>query len=100
MKEWSRKSILASSGQLSFTNPTGELDKGHMGNFIDAVRARNADTAAPADVAHKSTLLTHLGNIALRTGETIRLDPNTGKLLTKSAEKLWSREYAKGWELV
>ena len=26
--------------------------------------------------------------------------PCAGKLLTKSAERLWSREYAKGWALV
>ena len=101
VKEWSRESMLASSGQLSFTNPTGELDKGHMGNFIDAVRAKMTNTAAPADVSHKSTLLTHLGNVALRTGETIRLDPATGQLAKGSAgAEFWSREYEKGWEMV
>lgn len=101
VKEWSRESMLASSGQLSFTNPTGELDKGHMGNFIDAVRAKMTNTAAPADVSHKSTLLTHLGNVALRTGETIRIDPATGQLAKGSAgAEFWSREYEKGWEMV
>ncbi len=100
VKEWSRKSMLESSGQLSFTNPTGELDKGHMGNFIDAVRAHDPNTVAPADVAHKSTLLTHLGNIALRTGETIRMDATTGQLAKGSpGADLWSREYEKGWEM-
>ena len=100
VKTWNRKEILAASGQLSFTNPTGELDKGHMGNFIDAVRAKNPATAAPVDVAHKSTLLTHLGNIALRTGETIRLDPKTGQLAKNSpGAEFWSREYEPGWEM-
>ena len=71
-----------------------------MGNFLDAVRHRNAKTVAPADVAHKSTLLTHLGNIALRTGETIRVDPATGQLAKGSlGADMWSREYEKGWEM-
>ena len=48
----------------------------------------------------KSTYLPLLANIATEIGETIHLDPKTGKLLTKSAEKLWSREYEKGWELI
>ena len=100
VREWSRADMLKSSGQLSFTNPTGDLDKGHLGNFIDAVRHRDANTAAPADTAHKSTLLTHLGNIALATGETIRLDPATGQLAKGSpGAGMWSREYEKGWEM-
>jgi hypothetical protein len=48
--------------------------------------------------AVKSTFMPLVANIAGEIGETVRLDPKTGKLLTKAAEKLWSREYAKGWE--
>ena len=63
-------------------------------------RAHNPNTVAPADVAHKSTLLTHLGNIALRTGETIRMDATTGQLAKGSpGADMWSREYEKGWEM-
>ena len=71
-----------------------------MTKFVECIRAKNLQTNAPADEAVKSTFLPLVANVAADLGETVRLDPNTGKLLTKSAEKLWSREYAKGWELV
>ena len=84
----------------SLTNPTSSLDVLHQTKFAECIRAKSQQTNSPADEAVKSTYLPLLANIATEVGETIRLDPNTGKLLTKSAEKLWSREYAKGWELV
>jgi hypothetical protein len=84
----------------STTNPTASLDVLHMTKFVECIRAKNLQTNAPADEAVKSTFLPLVANVAADLGETVRLDPNTGKLLTKSAEKLWSREYAKGWELV
>ena len=84
----------------SLTNPTSSLDVMHQTKFAECIRAKSQQTNSPADEAVKSTYLPLLANIATEVGETIRLDPNTGKLLTKSAEKLWSREYAKGWELV
>ena len=41
-----------------------------------------------------------LGSIAQRTGETVRLDPVTGRLAKGSAgNELWTREYEKGWEM-
>jgi len=47
----------------------------------------------------KSTLWCHLGNIAWRTGHTLNIDPTTGRILDdKEANKLWTREYRKGWE--
>ena len=84
----------------SLTNPTASLDVLHQTKFVACIRAKSQQTNAPADEAVKSTYLPLLANIATEVGETIRLDPKTGKLLTKSAERLWSREYAKGWELV
>ncbi len=84
----------------SLTNPTSSLDVLHQTKFAECIRAKSQQTNSPADEAVKSTYLPLLANIATEVGETIRRDPNTGKLLTKSAEKLWSREYAKGWELV
>ena len=84
----------------SLTNPTSSLDLLHMTKYVECIRSRSQQTNSPADEAVKSTYLPLLANIATEIGETVRLDPNTGKLLTKSAERLWSREYAKGWELV
>ena len=84
----------------SVTNPVDDLDTKHMAKFVSCIRANDVRTNAPADEAHKSTILSHLGNIALLTGETVRLDPATGKLQGTNGAELWSREYAKGWELV
>ena len=48
---------------------------------------------------HKSTLLVQLGNIALRSGNTLHLDPSNGHIKNDpAAEKLWRREYQPGWE--
>ena len=79
---------------------TASLDVLHMTKFVECIRVKNLQTNSPADEAVKSTFLPLVANVAADLGETVRLDPNTGKLLTKSAEKLWSREYAKGRKLV
>lgn len=45
-------------------------------------------------------LLTHLANIAQRTGETVKVNPETGRLAAGSpGAELWAREYEKGWEM-
>ena len=46
-----------------------------------------------------STLLCHLANMAQDAGETLQIDPNTGKIINNTKiMKNWKREYAKGWE--
>jgi predicted dehydrogenase len=73
-------------------------DTVHMGNFLDAVRGKTKPNSE-IEVGQTSTMLCHLGNIAYRTGHTIHFDPKTRKIVDdKDAEKLWSREYRKGWE--
>ena len=50
-------------------------------------------------VGHQSTLLVQLGNIALRSGNTLHLDPTNGHIKNDAvALKYWSREYQPGWE--
>jgi len=40
-----------------------------------------------------------LGNIAHRTGDTLNCDPGNGRVINNDAAmKLWSREYADGWQ--
>jgi predicted dehydrogenase len=97
LKEW-RPGGATSDGSL--TNPTQSLDVDHMTKFVECIRAKSQATNAPADEGVKSTFLPLVANISAEIGESVRLDPKTGKLKTKAAEKLWSREYAKGWELV
>ncbi|MBM3852986.1 MAG: Gfo/Idh/MocA family oxidoreductase [Verrucomicrobia bacterium] len=48
----------------------GDGGRGHMGNFLDAVRSRRtADLAAPAIAGHVTAAMCHYGNISLRVGE-------------------------------
>jgi len=82
------------------TNTRGEggLDVNHVGNFFDAIRS---DKSLHADIkdASISTMLCHLGNMAQDTGETLKIDSTTGKVLNnETAMKSWKREYAPGWE--
>ena len=40
-----------------------------------------------------------LSNISWRVGRDLKINPENGHILNdKEAEKLWGREYEKGWE--
>lgn len=76
----------------------GGGDPAHIGNFLDGIRG-NAKLNSPIEEGQKSTMLCHLGNIAYRTNTVVLCDPKTGKMLNNpGGEKLWKREYRKGWE--
>lgn len=80
-------------------NPAQNLDALHIQNFFGAI-ASGEKLAADIDSGHKSTLLVQLGNIAQRVGNSLDIDPKNGHILNnKKAERLWSREYEKGWEM-
>lgn len=75
-------------------------DAEHFDNFLKCIREGGKPNADIED-AHKSTLLCHLGNIALRTGRTLNTDPQNGHILQdEEAAKMWSKEYRSGWEPV
>ena len=79
-------------------DPAQELDALHLQNFFDGIKK---GTKLNSDIigGHKSTLLVQLGNIALRSGHTLNIDPKNGHILNdKEAMKYWSRDYQAGWE--
>ncbi len=79
-------------------DPARELDALHIQNFFDGIKK---GTKVNSDIlsGHQSTLLVQLGNIALRSGRTLNIDPKNGHILNdKEAMKYWSREYETGWE--
>ncbi len=79
-------------------NPSQGLDAIHIQNFFDGIK-KGTTLASDIVSGHQSTLLCQLGNIALRTGSTLDIDPSNGHIKNnKAATKLWKREYAKGWE--
>jgi predicted dehydrogenase len=71
----------------------------HLENFIAALHGK-ADLNANPVVAHQSTLLCHLGNIALRKQRALECDPASGRILNNDdAMNLWQREYEPGWKM-
>jgi predicted dehydrogenase len=80
------------------SNPSGNLDQLHIQNFFNAIRKGeklNSDILG----GHQSTLLCQLGNISLRTGNALHIDPLNGRIKNDpAAQKLWQRDYERGWE--
>lgn len=71
----------------------------HAQNFLDCVRSR-AETIAPAEVAHRSASVGHLGVIAIETGRTIRWDPATETIIgDPDAERLLARAYRAPYQI-
>ena len=80
-------------------NPSQQLDSFHFSNFLDGIR-KSTPLAADINVGAISTTLALLGNIAQRTNSTLKTNPMNGHILkNREASKLWSRRYAKGWEM-
>lgn len=79
-------------------NPSQALDATHLQNFVEAIKT-GAPLASGIVGGHQSTLLCQLGNIALRSGDALAIDPSNGHILNnKAAAKFWQRDYEKGWE--
>ncbi len=82
----------------NIADPAQELDALHIQNFLDGIRK---GTKVNSDIlsGHQSTLLVQLGNIALRSGHTLNINPTNGHIINdKEAMKYWSREYQPGWQ--
>lgn len=94
-----RSSFDANAKKVDATNrrDPGLKDR-HAANFVGAIRGEEKLTA-PVENGHISTMLAHLGNIAQRTGNALKVDPSNGHIIgDAAAQKLWSRDYERGWE--
>lgn len=71
----------------------------HRGNFIECVKNRQT-TITPAEVAHRSASVGHLGQIAMLTGRKIRWNPDTETIIDDpGASALLGRAYREPWIL-
>ena len=79
-------------------DPSKNLDALHIQNFFDGIR-NGASLNAEIMKGYQSTLMSLLGNIAVRTGTTLAIDEKNGHILNdEEANKYWKREYQPGWE--
>jgi predicted dehydrogenase len=79
-------------------SPSVGLDNYHVMDFLDAVR-NNRKPNCDVETGHKSVVAMQLGNISLRVGRDLKVDPKNGHIIGDAgAQKLWSRNYEKGWE--
>ncbi|MEZ5072146.1 MAG: hypothetical protein R2751_14605 [Bacteroidales bacterium] len=76
----------------------GGITTKHIANFIETVRGK-AKPNSTLPEAVKSSHLNHLANIAYRTGQSLEVDPETGRIMDyKIMQKYWTRDYEPGWE--
>ena len=74
--------------------------RNHWRNFIDCVKSRRV-TITPAEVAHRSASIGHLGMIALTTGRTIKWNPDTEQILgDENASRLLGRAKREPWNIL
>jgi predicted dehydrogenase len=85
-------------GDGAAEKPKGDMVAAHVRNFIESIRG-DAKPSAEIEIGHTSTRLCHLGNLAYRTGLTLRFDAKTETTNDDGANKLLGREYRKGFEL-
>jgi predicted dehydrogenase len=71
----------------------------HWENFIDCVRSRR-QTITPAETAHRSASVGHLGHIACMTGRTLEWDPVSETIKNDpGANALLYPNFRSGWSL-
>jgi predicted dehydrogenase len=76
-----------------------ELDRDHVADFLDAVRTRRMPNSE-VELGHKATTISHLGNIAIRTGDQLIWDADTESIPnSREADDLLRREYRKPYLL-
>ncbi len=71
----------------------------HIGNFIDCVKSRS-QTIVPAEAAHHSIMVGHLGVIAIKMGRKLNWDPKKeGFINDTEANRLLLRPMRSPWHL-
>ena len=79
-------------------DPSQDLDMIHFQNFFDAIR-KGTPLACTAELGHQCSAIMLLGNISLRVGRSLNLNPANGHIISDNdAQRFWSRDYEPGWQ--
>jgi hypothetical protein len=71
----------------------------HHRNFLDCMRTRQ-QPIAPPEIAHRSTTICHIGNLALRLGRRLKWDPKSEEFIgDREANTMLAREMRDPWRL-
>lgn len=72
----------------------------HTRNFSEAVRSRDASILkAPIDVGYHAARVSHMGNIAFKTGKRLFWDAGKAAFTDAEANRLTGFDYQNGWTL-
>ena len=72
----------------------------HTKNFIAAVKSRDASKLnAPIQVGYDAAVVSHMGNVAFKTGNRIYWDAEAGEFKEKEANEFLKANYQNGWKL-
>lgn len=74
------------------------VSQNHYRNFLDAVKSRK-DGVEPVEIAHRTSMLCHLGNIAMRLKTKIKFDPEREQIIgNDEASAMFSRPLRAPWK--
>jgi predicted dehydrogenase len=76
----------------------GDMTTGHVENWFSVIRGKEGKLNANIADASISQAMVHYSNVAYRIGKGFDIDEVSGKMYDRDAMKLWSRDYAPGWE--
>ena len=84
------------SGEKGYS--VNDTTDAHWENFIDAIRTRGRPRG-DIELAHRSTVMSLLGNVSLRSRQRVQWDPETETTPNKEAQTYLRREYRDPWKL-
>ena len=96
---WGKDGIPKMKAQSQGTGDVSGLDL-HTLNFIESVKSRDASKlTAPIKVGYDAALVSHMGNVAFKTGNRIYWDTSANKFKEAAANEFTKATYHNGWKL-
>ncbi len=96
---WGKEGIPKMEAVSYDTGGVSGLDL-HTKNFTDAMKSRDASSLnAPIKVGYDAARVSHMGNVAYKTGNRIYWDAAKGAFAEEAANVFTKADYQNGWKL-